>query len=133
LAATEVHGVHTVLDRADDIFGIVLPGEHVSVGHARHGNVLVAFATAVTGVSHSHQEGRELVAEVSLQNSIFDQDCVLGGLTFVVHVERSTAPGHGAVVDYGAFFAGYTLADEPGKRRSLLAIEVSLESMTYGF
>ena len=54
-------------------------------------------------------------------------------MTFVVHVERSTAPGHGAVVDYGAFFAGYTFADEPGKRRSLLAIEVSLESMTYGF
>ncbi len=91
---------------------IVLPGEHVGVGHARHGNVLVAFATAVAGVGHAHQAGGELVAQVSLQNSVLDQDRVLRGLTFVVHVERAAPPGHGAVIDYRAFFAGYAFADQ---------------------
>src|ERR1700693_3725982 len=87
LAAAEVHRVHAVLDGADDVFRIVLAGKHVSVGHARHGNVFVALATAVARVGHAHQAGGKLVTEIALQDSLFDEDSVLGGLTFVVHVE----------------------------------------------
>ena len=76
LAAAEIHRVDAILHGANDVFGIVLPGEHVGVGHARHGNVLVAFAAAVAGVGHAHQAGGKLVAQISLENSVFDQDRV---------------------------------------------------------
>src|SRR6266403_1773751 len=115
LAATEVYGVHAMLDRTDDVFRIVLPRQHVGVGHARHGNVFVAFATTVAGVGHAHQAGRELIAQVSLQDAVLDEYGVLSGLAFVVHVERAPAPGHGAVVYHRAFFASYPLADQAGK------------------
>ena len=112
---------------------IVLAGQHVGVGHARHGDVFVAFAAAVAGVGHAHQAGGKFVAQISLQNSLFDQDGVLRGLAFVVHVERAAPPGHGAVVDDGALFAGYALADQAGEGGGLLAIEVGFESVTDGF
>ena len=67
------------------------------------------------------------------ENSFFDQDGVLGGLAFVVHVERAAPPGHGAVIDHGALFAGYALADETGKGGGLLAIEVGFEAVTDRF
>ena len=57
----------------------------------------------------------------------------LRGLAFVVHVERAAPPGHGAVVDHGALFAGDVLADQSGERRGLLAIEVGFEPVTDGF
>ena len=75
----------------------------------------------------------ELVAQVALQDSVFDEHGVLGGLAFVVDVERAATPGHGAVVDHRAFFAGDALADESGERRGLLAIEVGFQPVTYGF
>ena len=75
------------------------PGEHVGVGHARHGNVLVALAAAVAGVGDAHQPRRKLVAEIALQDAVLDQHGFLRGLAFVVDVERAAAPGHGAVVD----------------------------------
>ena len=75
----------------------------------------------------------ELVAEISLQNSVFDENGFLRRLAFVVHVERAAAPGHGAVVDDGAFFAGHALADQAGECRSLLAIEIGFESVADGF
>ena len=54
-------------------------------------------------------------------------------LAFIVNVERSAAPGHGAVVDDRAFFAGDALADEAGEGGSLLAIEVGFEAVADGF
>src|ERR1700678_3436156 len=62
LASAEVDGVDATLHRANNVFGIVLTGEHLGVGHARHGNVFVAFAASIAGVGHSHQTGRKLVA-----------------------------------------------------------------------
>ena len=113
--------------------GIVLPGQHVGVGHARHGDVLVAFAAAVAGVGHAHQARGKLVAQISLQDSVFDEHGFLRGLAFVVHVERAAAPGHGAVVDHRAFFAGHALADQAGESGSLLAIEVGFQAVADGF
>ena len=75
----------------------------------------------------------KLVAEISLENSLFDQNGFLRGLAFVVDVERSAAPGHGAVVDDRASFAGDALADQAGEGGSFLAIEVGFESVADGF
>src|SRR5208337_1630299 len=54
LAAAEVHGVDAALHRADDVFRIVLPRQHISIPHAWHGNVLVALAPSVAGVGDAH-------------------------------------------------------------------------------
>src|SRR6266850_1340187 len=58
LAAAEVCGVQTTLYGADNVFRRILARQHVSIGHARHGNVLIAFATAVAGVGNAHQARR---------------------------------------------------------------------------
>ena len=110
--------------------GIVLPGQHVSVRHARHRNVLVAFAASVAGIGEAHQLRREFVAEISLQNSILDQHGFLRGLAFIIDVQRAAAPRHGAVIDHGALFAGHSFADQAGECRRLLAIEVGLQPVT---
>src|ERR1700730_9049122 len=115
LAAAEVYRVHAALDRTDDVLGIILARQHISIRHTRHGNVFVAFAAAVAGICHSHQPGGKFVAQVPLQDSVLYQHSVLGGVTFVVYVQRAPSPGHGAVVHDGTFFAGNALADEPGK------------------
>src|SRR5262249_33518221 len=41
LAATEIHGIESVLDRREDLGGITVAREHVGVGHARHRQVRV--------------------------------------------------------------------------------------------
>src|ERR1035437_1427007 len=55
LTATEVDGVEAALDAPNNVLGCIVAGEHVSVGHARHGDGLVAFAAAGAGVGHAHQ------------------------------------------------------------------------------
>ena len=110
-------------------FGSVVAIEHVGVGHARHGDVLVAFAASVAGVGHAHQAGGELVAEVALKNAVFDEDGLLGGRAFVIDVERTAPVGHGAVVDDGDFGAGYFLPDEAGEGGGFFAVEVGLEAV----
>src|SRR5271165_946318 len=72
-AATEIHRIQATLYAADDVFGSVFASQHVGVRHARHGNLLIAFAPAVAGVRHIHQARRELVAEVGLEDAVFDQ------------------------------------------------------------
>src|SRR5512146_2871482 len=64
LAAAEVHGVEAALHRAQDVLGRIFAAEHVGVRHARHGNVLVAFASAVAGVAHVHETRGVLVGQV---------------------------------------------------------------------
>jgi len=96
-------------------FRIVFAREHVGVGHARHGNVLVAFTTAIARVRDTHQPGGKLVAEIALQDSVLDQHGFLRGLAFVIDVERAATPRHGAVVDYRALLAGHSSADQAGK------------------
>ena len=53
-------------------------------------------------------------------------------MPFIVHIQRSATPRHGAVVDHSALFAGHSFADQSGKGRSLLAIEVRFEPVTDG-
>src|SRR5208282_3717524 len=94
---------------------------------------LVAFAAAAAGGGSAHEAGGELVAEVALEDSVFDEDVFLGGRAFVVDVERAAAVGHGSVVDDGDFGAGDLLADESGEGGGLFAVEVGFEAVTDGF
>ncbi len=45
-------------------FRRVVAGEHVGVGHARHGDALVAFAAAGTGVGGAGKPRGELVGQI---------------------------------------------------------------------
>src|SRR4051812_38106559 len=115
LAAAEVYGVDAVLHAPDDVVGRIFAREHVSVGHSRHGIVLVALAAAVAGVANAHELRRKLVAEISLEDPLLDQDGVLGGVAFVVHIDRAAARGHGAVVNDRAFVAGDAFTEKAGE------------------
>ena len=117
----------------DDVFGQVFAVQHVGVGHAGHGDGLVAFAAAAAGGGSAHEARGELVAEVALEDSVFDEDVFLGGRAFVIDVERAAAVGHGSVVDDGDLGAGDALADEAGEGGGLLAVEVGFETVTDGF
>ena len=54
-------------------------------------------------------------------------------ISFVIHVERSTAERNGAVVNNGAKLRSHLLSNETGKCRRLLTIEVGLQTVTDGF
>src|SRR5208282_4835823 len=123
----------SVLDRLDDVFRIILTGQHVGIGHAGHGNVFVALAASVAGVFHAHETSRKLVAEIALEDSLLDQHGLLSRVALVIEVQRAAAPGHGAVVDDGASLAGYALADQSGESGSFLTVEIGFESVAYGF
>ena len=111
---------------------MILAREHVGVGHARHGNVLVAFPASVPRIGNAHQPGRKLVAQIALQNSLFNQHRLLRGRAFIIHIQRSPTPRHRAVVHHGAFLAGHTLANQPRKCRRFLAVEIGFQSMSHG-
>ena len=117
------------LDAADDVFGQVGAGEHVGVGHARHGDVVVALAAAGAGVGRAHQAAGELVGEVAAEDSVLDEDGLLGGVALVVHVDGAAAVGHAAVIDDGDFTACDLLANEAGEGGGLLAVEVGFEAV----
>ena len=94
---------------------------------------MVALAAAGAGVGRAHEAGGELVGEVAAEDSILDEDGLLGGVALVVDVERAAAVGHLSVVDDGDFFAGDFLADKTGEGGGLLAVEVGFEAVADGF
>src|SRR6185312_4384295 len=87
LTATEIDGINSTMNGPDNVLWSLVTRKHVCVCHTRHGDVLVAFPAAITGIRDAHQFGRELVTEVALENSFFDQHRVLGGRTLVVNVD----------------------------------------------
>ena len=67
LAAAEVRRVDAFVDRRDDLFGIVLAGQHVRVRHARHRRVRERLAPAVARRFHVHEARVHLVEHVALR------------------------------------------------------------------
>ena len=130
LAAAERHRVEPALDRADDVLGVVLAGQHERVGHARHRRMREALAAAVAGGRHPHQPGVEPVLQVAAEDAVLDQHGAAGRRALVVHVERAAPVRDGAVVDHGHQLGGDLLADAPGEGRHALAVEVALEAVT---
>ena len=133
LASAEVNGIETLVDRLDDVLGRRFSGHHKGVCHARHWNVVVTLAPAVAGQRGIHELGTELILKVSLENSFFDQHGFVRRIPFVVHVERTTSKRDCSIVNHGAKLGSDLLADEPGKRRRLLAIEIRFEAMADRF
>src|SRR5215472_1631537 len=133
LASTEVHRIDAALYRADDVLRRIVAGQHVSVGHARHGDVLIALATAVACVRHAHEFGGELVTQIALQDSFFDQHGVLCGRTFVIDVDGAASRRQRAIVYDRALLRGHTLADESAEGGGAFAIEVGFQTMPDGF
>src|SRR5438067_1541056 len=77
------------------------------------------------------QLGVEVIVEVALENSLFDQDLALAGIPLVVHVDGAASAGHRAIVDHGDQLAGYFLAQLAGEERGALADEVGLEAVAH--
>src|SRR5262245_20677553 len=127
LTAAERHGIETVLDRLQDLAGVVLPGEHERVGHARHRRVGVRLAPSIAGRLHAHEPGVEPVLHVAGEDAVLDQDGAPGRRTLVVDVERAAAVGDRAVVDHRDQLGGDLLAHAAGEGRGALAVEVALE------
>ena len=74
----------------------------------------------------------ELVGQVAAQNAIFDQNRLVRCGSLVIHIQRATPRGDGAVVDDSDLRAGDLLSDQPRKGRGLFAVEVGLKAMPYG-
>ena len=107
--------------------GSLVAGEHVGVGHARHRHVGEAFAPAVAGRLHAHQPRVLPVLHVAVEDAVLDQHGAIGRRAFVVDGERAAASRNGAVVDDGDALGGDALADQAGKGRGLLAVEIAFE------
>ena len=69
---------------------------------------------------------------VASENAVFDQHRALGRRALVIHVERASPPGDGAVVHHRAELGGHALADAPGEGRGLAAVEVRLQPVSDG-
>ena len=93
--------------------------------------MLVTLAASVAGVGEAHEPRREFVAEISLQDSVLDEDGFLRRLAFIIHVQGATAPRHRAVVDDGALRAGNSFADQTSECRGLLTIEIGFQAVTH--
>ena len=111
LPAAERGAVEPLGNAADDFRRIAFARQHEGIGHARHGDVLIAFAPSAAGGGGFQQSRRKLVLQIAAQNSVFDQDIALRGLAFVVDVERTAPAANGAVVDHRAERTGHLLAD----------------------
>ncbi len=111
--------------------GSLSPGEHVGVGHARHGQVGVGLAPAVAGGGDAHEAGVELVLHVSAQDAVLDQHRALGRRALVVHVQRAATVGQGAVVDDGDAGGRDPFAHASGEGGGALAVEVALQAVAH--
>src|SRR5208337_4234687 len=124
--------VETMLYRPEDILRIVVSRQHVSVGHARHWNVLVALAPAVARPGGLQDAGAQLIFEIAPQNSIFNQHCLLRGLALIVHIQRTTPGGDGSVIDHGAKLGSHALSDAAAEGGNPFAVEIRLEPVPDG-
>ena len=127
LSAAKAHGVNALLHRGDDLGRRAGAGQHVGVGHARHRNVAVALAPAVAGRPHVHQSRILPVLHIADQDAVIDQHGAAGRRAFVADRKRSASRRERSVVDHGHALGGDLPAHQPGKSRSLLAVEIAFE------
>ena len=89
----------------------------------------IGFAAAVAGGGDTHQAGVELVLDITLEHTVFDQGGALGADTLIVHAQGTAAPGQGAVIDDGAQAGRHALTDTTAVGGAALAVEVALQTM----
>ena len=113
--------------------GIVVAGQHVGIGHARHRQVREALAAAVAGGRDAHQARVERVLQVAAQDAVLDQGRALRRVPSSSMFSDPRRPSQRAIVDDGDAGRRHALADAAGVHRGALAIEVALEAMADGF
>ena len=133
LPAAKVGGVQPFFDAGDDLARVFVAAEHVGVGHARQRQAGVAFAPAIAGGLHPHQAGVQAVLHIAFQDAVFNQHIGLGGVAFVVDVERAAPVGQGAIVQDGHALGGDALADAAAEGAGAFAVEVALQPVAHGF
>ena len=131
MPAAKIDRVQATLHASNNVLRRVVAGQHVRVGHPRHGNLLIALPPPVAGARNPHQPRAQLVAEIALQDAVFDQHRLLGRRAFVVHVEGSAPRRHPPVVYNGHLAARHPLPHESRKRRRLLPVEVCLQTVPH--
>jgi hypothetical protein len=109
--------------------GVLVAGEHVGVGHPRHGAIGITLPAAVAGRLHAHQSGILPVLHVADQLAVLDQHVVGRRRALVVDGDRAAAVVDRAVIDHGNALGRDLLAEQPGEGRRLLAVEVAFQAM----
>ena len=131
LAAAEAHGVEAVLHRGDDLLRIVLAGQHVGVGHARHRHMRVRFRAGHCRSASCSSAARSAGPACSRRGCRpRSARCDWSACLRRRWRANRAASLHGAVVDDGHAFGGDLLAHQAGERRRLLAVEIAFEAVT---
>ena len=87
LATAKIGGIQTALDASHDLLWILVAGQHVGVGHARHRYMGITLAPSVSGRLDTGQARVHGVLDVGFQNAIFDQHVALADVAFIIDVE----------------------------------------------
>ena len=127
LTAAKANGVNAVLQVRDDVTGCHVTAQHIGVGHARHRRVGIAFASPVAGGRDPHQARVLAVLHVADQYTVFDQGIFGRWRAFVIHGDRPAPIRDRAIIQHGHTTCCDLLAHQAGKRRTALAVEISLK------
>src|SRR5262249_26112244 len=65
--------------------------------------------------------------------SFFNEDCLMGRITLIIHVQRPAAKRYRSVIHNCAQFRSDFLSYQTGESRRFLPIEISLQTMADGF
>src|SRR5688572_29108611 len=126
-------GIQPFVHRTDNLVGIRLSRQHEGIGHTWQDDALVAFAPTVTGHRNSHQMRIQPVRDVAPQDALLDEGRPAGRRAFVIHIQGATPTWQRPIIHDGTDLGGYPFADQVGKRRCLLAVEIRLQAMANGF
>ena len=132
LTAPKVHGIEPTLNAGDDFLRIAIPGPHVGIGHPRHGQVRVGFATPVARRPRPGQTGIEGILQVAFENAIFNQRRALGRSSFIIDFQTAAAASQRTIIDNRDARRRDPLTDPATKGAGPLAVEVTLETMANG-
>src|SRR5215472_4556428 len=95
--------------------------------------MLITFAATTASCGGAGNPTGELVLQIATQDAVFDQNVALRLVAFVVNIERAATAAYSAVVHHGTKRTCHLLADAVREGGDALAIEISLESMSYRF
>ena len=129
LAAPESDRVDAVLNFGNDIARRAVAAEHECVRHPGHGSVLVRLPAPVAGRLSAHEPRVLPILHVIDENSVFDQNVGATRRAFVVDGDRSASIRDRSVVQNRHARRCDPFAQQSGKCRSLLAIEISFKAV----
>src|SRR5690606_23953554 len=101
LPAAEIHRIETALHAREDLARVVRAAQHDGVGHARHRDMGVAFASTVAGGAAAHQPAVLPVLDEADEDAVLDQRGAVGGRALVVHGQAAAPVGKGTVIHHG--------------------------------